>query len=211
MSVQIPGFESEKTPSTKDLLPKGPWHDEPDYDEWDVDGVKCILVRSPWWSWNGYIGIPVFNVFFHCEEGELWDYGVELHGGATWGPTREDPRPGWVGITTYWWLGFDTAHAGDYAPGLAYMSNRLPMMEELKRATGLKGAELKNMDEELLRKELAEAKENGEECTEEMLRMKIDQQKRRSSLFDGDVYRDYAYCKNLLQKSAETLAKGNMK
>ena len=111
-----------KQPETKEELPKGPWSDEPDYAEWMHEGIKCILLRGPFWSWNGYIGIPADNVFFHCPEDELWDYGLQLHGGPTYGPSRK--VPGTRGITQFWWFGFDTAHHLDYAPGLKWLSSK---------------------------------------------------------------------------------------
>ena len=190
MSKAYTNIVTERQPPEKNMLHAGPWDDEPDYHEWDVDGIKCILMRGPVWSWCGYIGIPVSNVLFHADEEELDEHGLRLHGGITYGPGRT--VVGRPGITPYWWVGFDTAHASDYAPGLYLATACLDFFEQLRKETGKMGKELRNLVYEKMRQgEIARP---------------------RRYAFDGhDVYRDLEYCKHLMQESAEAMAKGNMK
>lgn len=100
--------------------PAGPWTDEPDHVEFRHEGLPCILHRSPAsGAWCGYVGVPPG----HPWHGLGYDYvDADAHGGLTYadacrGPVCHVPAPGEP--DDVWWLGFDCAHAGDFAPMLS--------------------------------------------------------------------------------------------
>jgi len=77
-------------------------------------GLKTAIAQSPSLdTWNGYVGLPLGHPLHGVEEDGLYDL-ADVHGGITWVnchlPTMQPDG--------YWWLGFDTAHAGDLVPGM---------------------------------------------------------------------------------------------
>ena len=90
-----------------------PWEDEPDHAEWvqEVSGYKCRIVRnSMTGALLGYVGIPKGHRFWGVNHGvdeELSDIGDNVHGGFTYSAGGADG---------YWYFGFDTTHADDFAP-----------------------------------------------------------------------------------------------
>lgn len=103
----------------------GPWQDEADKKQWldEATGYPCLIVRSPSsGSLCGYVGVPEAHPFYGKGYGVLPD-DPEVHGGLTFaGSCRVDAdeskhvchKAG--GDDKVWWLGFDTAHCGDYSP-----------------------------------------------------------------------------------------------
>lgn len=121
----------------------GPWMNEPDKIHWvdEATDLDCLMVRNPMGAWCGYVAVaeghPFFGVNYSgcpasCSERE-WGYcehspesRMRVHGGLTYAdfcaesPLGEGhgichtPLPGRPGRV--WWLGFDTAHAGDLTP-----------------------------------------------------------------------------------------------
>ena len=90
-----------------------PWEDEPDHAEWvqEPSGYKCRIKRnSTTGTLCGYVGIPKEHRFWgvgYDRDGELSDISENVHGGLTYSAQGDD---GW------WYFGFDTAHADDFAP-----------------------------------------------------------------------------------------------
>lgn len=110
-----------------EILPPGPWHDEPDYVSFEHAGFPCLLKRNA--SWCGYVGVP---------EGHPW-HGVsydqvrtkdgewpDVHYGLTYSDSKEAGRhhpSQWTRFLAIakelflpdatWWLGFDCNHGGD--------------------------------------------------------------------------------------------------
>jgi hypothetical protein len=89
-----------------------PWENEPDHAEWvqEPSGYKCRIVRNEvTGTLCGYVGIPKEHRFWGAsyEDDELRDIGDNVHGGITYSQQEDD---GW------WYFGFDTAHAEDFAP-----------------------------------------------------------------------------------------------
>jgi hypothetical protein len=100
-----------------------PWEDEPDHAEW-VDkpnglptsngtGFKCRILRNDTTgTLCGYVGVPNGHRFWgmHYDEDEpdLMAISREVHGGLTFAGGEK----GW------WFFGFDTAHADDFAPAI---------------------------------------------------------------------------------------------
>lgn len=79
---------------------------------WSIGEIECRAVRHPSLGhWCGYIGLPVG----HPMHGNDYDsIDVDVHGGLTYACDhapleKPDGR---------WWIGFDTAHSGDFVPGV---------------------------------------------------------------------------------------------
>lgn len=98
-----------------------PWEGEPDHAEWvdgEVDsptsngtGFKCRINRnSTTGTLCGYVGVPKGHRFwgmdYDGDDRDLMAISREVHGGLTFASGEK----GW------WFFGFDTAHADDFAP-----------------------------------------------------------------------------------------------
>lgn len=116
---------------------RGPWDSEPDKLNWvGRAGLDCMIVRAPLGHLCGYVAVLEGHRFFgigygscaqrppcgedYCEHGA--DNAVRVHGGLTYadkcgGSICHVPEPG--RSENVWWLGFDTAHSGDYSPGMS--------------------------------------------------------------------------------------------
>src|SRR5882762_9353425 len=94
----------------------GPWDGEPDKVQWNHAGLACLAVRNRMGAWCGYVGVPCE----HPAYGQDYEsVDVSVHGGLTYadncgGAICHVAEPGFP--EEVWWLGFDTAHAGDLAP-----------------------------------------------------------------------------------------------
>lgn len=111
----------------------GPWNDELDRYEFEAHGFNCLMVRNRSGNWCGYVGVPPSHPWHgkSCDDEVL--YEINVHGGLTYaehcaGRICHVPKPGEA--EHLFWLGFDTAHSGDYSP--AY-SNRYAMGGEVYR------------------------------------------------------------------------------
>lgn len=93
-----------------------PWEGEPDHAEWETRGLRCRIHRNTiTLTLCGYVGLPKNHVFWGITKESkyktLWsNLVITAHGGLSYAQEGDD---GW------WWLGFDTAHSHDFAPGLA--------------------------------------------------------------------------------------------
>jgi hypothetical protein len=97
----------------------GPWQTEPDRLEWRHAGLPCLATRGPGGHWCGYVAVPPGHP---CHGKPYDDVDVDVHGGLTYAKRCEGhichvPKPGEP--DEVWWLGFDTCHAGDYAPAFS--------------------------------------------------------------------------------------------
>lgn len=93
--------------------------------EWNAHGFKCWTYLNHLGHITGYVEVPMSHMFagrlytecvIGC--GEEWcrhtpEALIDVHGGITFSARSED---GWV-------FGFDTAHYGDFVPGLAFGSS----------------------------------------------------------------------------------------
>ena len=114
----------------------GPWDGEPDKVQWNHAGLACLAVRNHSGNWCGYVGVPNG----HPAYGQDYDnVDVDVHGGLTYadrcqvdGPICHVAEPGFP--EDVWWLGFDTAHAGDLAPSSSsdYAKGLYPALSEYK-------------------------------------------------------------------------------
>ena len=95
------------------LFPDRPWESEPDTAEWyDArTGYKCRIERQKSsGTLCGYVGVfkghPVWGVNYNDAD---WENSISVHGGLTFSDTDDNEVH---------WFGFDTAHFGDFCPGI---------------------------------------------------------------------------------------------
>ena len=98
------------------LFEHRPWESEPSYTEW-IDArtkYKCRIVRNKHTgTLCGYVGIPRGHKLYEVTYQEFEkQYSIPVHGGLTYSGGIEDADDG------YHYFGFDTAHGGDFCPGL---------------------------------------------------------------------------------------------
>jgi len=94
------------------------WLDEPNREEFEHAGLKCLILRHPeLGQLNGYVAVPRG----HPGYGKDYDsmpyedlFPVEVHGGLTF--SKEGDGDTWP---EGWWFGFDCAHAGDLVPSIS--------------------------------------------------------------------------------------------
>ena len=92
------------------------WLDEPDKDEFEHDGLKCLILRNlELGHLCGYVAVPKGHPCYgkdydHIPYDDL--FPVEVHGGLTFSGEGDGNR--WP--EGHWWLGFDCAHAWDLVP-----------------------------------------------------------------------------------------------
>jgi hypothetical protein len=104
----------------KSTWPAGPWHDEPDHEEWRHLDFPCLIHRgSATGALCGYVAVPAGHPW-HGQDFGAFD--VDVHGGLTYaqrcqdgGPICHVPKPGEA--DDVWWVGFDCNHLYDIAPG----------------------------------------------------------------------------------------------
>ena len=106
-------------------LPFGPWHDEPDHLNFEVDGRACIIHRGPLGALCGYVSVPPGHPWHGVHE----PADARVHGGVTYsancqGPICHIAKPG--DPDDVWWIGFDCAHLGDVVPGMLAVNGRAP-------------------------------------------------------------------------------------
>ncbi len=116
----------------------GPWQDEPDKAQWQdkETGFPCLIVRGPAGALCGYVGVASKHLLYGRDysdgddpkEGQpctLAMFSLSVHGGLTFtGRCHEVPPVGDSichlveegEVDDVWWLGFDTAHSGDFLP-----------------------------------------------------------------------------------------------
>lgn len=141
----------------------GPWQSEPDRFEW-VDkstGYNCLVRRAMHTgAWCGYVFIPKGHPYYG-KDGD----NVSVHGGVTFSGALElrsvkIPFTKWVlFIERVWAIGFDCAHAGDFMPAIAAITNRPPykcpmgLMDETYKTLDYVKAECENLAGQLKEKE----------------------------------------------------------
>lgn len=92
----------------------GPWDDEPDKADWRASGYACSIIRHyQFGTLNGYVGVPKGDPLWGLSYN--FHQSLDVHGGVTFGGWRRGHSK------KLWWYGFDTAHGGDYMPGLSWM------------------------------------------------------------------------------------------
>ncbi|MBA7620179.1 hypothetical protein ES703_27524 [subsurface metagenome] len=107
------------------------WLDEPDKDEFEHAGLKCLILRhSELGHLCGYVAVPKGHLCYgkdydHIPYDDL--FPVEVHGGLTW--CKEGDGDLWP--EGYWWFGFDCAHAWDLVPQILELEKCFPDLKPL--------------------------------------------------------------------------------
>lgn len=82
-------------------------------------GLFAVVVQTPWGTNNGYVALPPGHALNGKDYDEIYDLAPEVdaaaHGGVTY---TDDHLTGVESPPGVWWVGFDCAHYGDYAPAL---------------------------------------------------------------------------------------------
>lgn len=113
-----------------------PWLDEGERERWvdETTNFACAMRRGPLGSWSGYVGVDGSHPLHSAEA--KWDderfETIEVHGGITFADLGHNRGPGIISKPPLWWFGFDTAHSGDYVPGMY-----TPRYAKLLRAAGI--------------------------------------------------------------------------
>lgn len=115
------------TTGQKNALPPGPWMNEPDRVEFRHDGLPCLLKRTPFGAWCGYVGVPPGHPWHGRDYN---DVSADVHGGLTYSRKCDEsigichvPEPGEP--EDVYWLGFDCAHSCDLVPDSYKMSGEI--------------------------------------------------------------------------------------
>lgn len=101
---------------------KEKWEQEPDFVDLRFENYHLVIYRHPELGHlNGYVGIKRNHPYFGRGMNSKQVKRLMVHGGITFAEERvgEGFRKG------FWYLGFDTAHAFDYAPLFEKMKNEL--------------------------------------------------------------------------------------
>ena len=106
------------------LFEHRPWESEPNEAEWisEATGYKCRIVRNEHTgTLCGYVGVPRGHRVYGMTYQELEvQYSIPVHGGLTFSGPLLDKGSGF----DEWYFGFDTAHGGDFSPGMAIVMLR---------------------------------------------------------------------------------------
>lgn len=102
----------------------GPWNTEPDWAEFEHEGLPCMLLRGPSGAWSGYVHVPPYNPVWreYQDDDGYFYWPFDVHGGITWTGSRA-----WSDGKVLFTLGFDCNHSHDGSP------------EDLRRDWRLKG------------------------------------------------------------------------
>lgn len=85
---------------------------------WKYKRFGCCMVLTPWGTLNGYVSLPADHPYFRKSYDEIEeDDLVEVHGGLTFSAPGGYPS---ILPDNSWYLGFDTAHAGDVIPAFNF-------------------------------------------------------------------------------------------
>ena len=122
----------------KPLPLQGPWNDEPDKLEFEHAGFQCAINRTPEiLVLCGYVRIPPEHPWYRTV-GTTSD--IDVHGGITYAEIRA--------ADGHFWIGFDTGHAGDFMPGVAWLLNRGPAEDEVYKDLAYVRAETERLAEQ---------------------------------------------------------------
>jgi hypothetical protein len=109
---------------TKVKLPPGPWQSEPDFVSWEINNLRCVMIRDEdLGSWKGFVGLPSTHLLYNktlkdIVEEKLYIYLPKVHGGITYAGQRS-PADKWKELNkTFWFIGFETIQENDLIPVL---------------------------------------------------------------------------------------------
>lgn len=108
-------------PPPRASWPPGPWHDEPDRQEWIIPsapGVALLALRNMHQGhWCGYVGVPAGHAWHGKQIAFLGMEEWTPHQGITW---AKDHAPDHSAQKSrgLWWVGFHCGHFDDDMPGV---------------------------------------------------------------------------------------------
>lgn len=95
--------------------------------QFDEYGYRCVVLEGPLGNLNGYVLIRDPN---HPLFGKGWDEleDLEVHGGVTYAASdlKTHDKQSLGDDKPCWWIGFDTAHYGDFVPEIAFTGHVQP-------------------------------------------------------------------------------------
>lgn len=115
-------------PCNKSTWGEGPWQTEPDRVDFVHAGLACLALRHPdFGHWCGYVGVPPGHPL-HGRAYQEIEVDLSAHGGLTYskpcsGYICHVAQPGTP--ENVWWLGWDFAHAFDFAPAVRAREQRM--------------------------------------------------------------------------------------
>ena len=77
----------------------------------EYNGFPCLVSFTPGCWRCGYVGVPEGHVLYGMDYHGLNEV-IDCHGGVTYTENYVNKYKSYKG-ETYWWIGFDCAHAGD--------------------------------------------------------------------------------------------------
>lgn len=81
--------------------------------QWEHSGLHCLtLFHEMTGTYNGYVGVPKGHPLYGKDYHDKRIENLEVHGGVTY----SDFWPELNDNNELWYIGFDTAHAGDITP-----------------------------------------------------------------------------------------------
>lgn len=104
-----------------EMLPPGPWSQEPHRIEFKHEGFDCLLKRaSMTLVWCGYVAVKPDHPYYKKGYDEI--EGLDAPGGLTYAAScntvichKSEETDDKV-----WWLGFDCSHCDDFVPGTEF-------------------------------------------------------------------------------------------
>lgn len=139
----------------KESWSPGPWHNEPDFEEFQYQGYQCKIKRNPGGSLCGYVELPIDHKLSKFEH--YWDIPLEVHGGITFGQTIVRPAT----EESFFVIGFDCGHADDLIPGGTH-----PVVAMIQ---GLSGPGATYKDIEFVRQQIRYLVDQIEESNEQQI------------------------------------------
>lgn len=120
----------------------GPWQEEQDELNWRdfMSGYDCLILRHQYHGQlNGYVKVPVKNKLYRAHYDAIHRRlpGLSVHGGLTFAGKLAGRRG--------YWVGFDTAHHLDLAPGLIALTDKVNAELNLPRSSVWRGGVYRNM------------------------------------------------------------------
>ena len=126
--------------------------------EWEVHGFKCRVLDSPFQGYNGYVAVPKGHPIHGLSYN---DFDINVHGGVTFSDFGED-KPNKEGEILWpnpelYWIGFDTAHYGDWVGYNPDMGGRKWSVEDVAQETEQMAKQLRQiMNGEKLKRDITE-------------------------------------------------------
>jgi len=114
--------------------------------DWIHAGLRCRVLDSPVSTYNGYVALTKD----HPDHGKNYDeINVNVHGGLTFSEHgSEDERDGEILFPdkSLYWVGFDTAHSGDWMSYAPQRGGRKWSLEDVSKETEYLAKQLSDIE-----------------------------------------------------------------